>query len=116
MELTNITGPAATQNTGLYYRLLTIALYCPVVWCILLVFFALCVVNCISFSVIFSVRATIPINLNLISVPNACNRVWDYFLKLQPTKGLNSKVKNKLEEWLEFRLNVEDTKRMIDEH
>ena len=61
MEVTNTTGPAATQNYGLHRSLLyvCIALSCCLLYSILIFF--LFAVN----FVIFSLRATILINLNL---------------------------------------------------
>ena len=60
MEVTNTNGPAATQNCGLHRSLLyvCIALSCRLLYSILMFLFA------VNF-VIFSLRATILINLNL---------------------------------------------------
>ena len=60
MEVTNTTGPAATQDCGLHRSLLyvCIALSCCLLYSILLFLFD------VNF-VIFSLRATILINLNL---------------------------------------------------
>jgi len=65
MEFINITGPAATQITDQH----PILSYCMIALCLLhftLLLFALLVVNSFfSFSMIFSLRATMLINLNL---------------------------------------------------
>ena len=62
MEVINTTGPAATQNSGLHRSLLYVCLYialsCCLLYSILMFLFA------VNF-VIFSLRATILINLNL---------------------------------------------------
>jgi len=64
MEVTNTTGPAATQNSGLHCSLPYVCialLHWPVVCCNSILMFFLFAVN----FVIFSLRATILLNLNL---------------------------------------------------
>ena len=82
MGFTNITGPAATQITGwhsiLFILYTTARLYCVC----LLRFTMLYFIACCSFSVIFRLRATMLINLNLwiciLSVSVACVNVYNW--------------------------------------
>jgi len=65
VEFINITGHAATQNTGLHCSLLydCIALSCCLLYFILMLF----VLFAVNYVVIFSLRATMLLNLNLKS-------------------------------------------------
>ena len=81
MEFINITGPAATQITGWHYTLFilypTARLHC--VCCVILYFILLLVVH---FFVIFSLRATMLINLNLNLNLNCATGVFGSFYYL----------------------------------